>query len=238
MFPRIHASMSLLLVGLLAAGCADEDPNDPMVGDEGTTTAAAEEGSSGAPGSSGEAPGSSGGVESDTDTAGTSGGADETTGGGIDVDALYDCEDPDFMVLQPLSGPGIDPKTGAFLEPMQDSYVLHTTQILPKPEELGQFLELSQAVGEQLAQTEGLVGIGFAQEPNCGFFRTMGVWEDERSMIAFVGSGAHAQAMIKTSEISITGRTTSWTATAAEMPLTWEMAIEAVADVEPSAVYE
>jgi quinol monooxygenase YgiN len=243
MFPRTHAPLSLLLVGLLANGCADEDPGDPMAADEGTTTAAAEEGSSGeAPGSSGEAPGSSGEApgssgEAESDTAG-SGGTDETTGGGIDVDALYDCEDPDFVVFQPLSGPGIDPATGAFLEPMQDTYVLHTTQILPEPEQLEQFLGLSQAVIQEIAQTDGLVGFALAQEPNCGFFYTMGVWRDEQSMFALVASDSHVQAMTQTAEISITGRTASWTAPADQMPLTWEMAIAAIADVEPLPVYE
>jgi quinol monooxygenase YgiN len=234
MFVRTHSSSFLLLTGLLAVACVAEDPSDPMAAE---TTA--EDGSSGeAPGSSGEAPASTGEVGESTGAADSSGGAGETTGGGIDIDALYACEDPNFVVFQPLSGPGIDPETGAFLLPMQDTYVLHTTQILPKPEQLETFLELSQAVLEQLSETEGLVGIGLAQEPNCGFFRTMGVWEDEQSMIAFVGSGAHAQAMIQTSAVSVTGRTTVWTAAAAEMPLTWEMAIAEIADVEPLAVYE
>lgn len=228
MLTRIPATLSLLLVGSLAAACAGEDPGDPQADDAGTT--AAEDTDEAPAESSGEAPaGSSGGDE----TSGS-----ESTGGAIDVDALYDCEDPDFQVIQPLTGPGIDPMTGTLLEPMQDTYVLHTTQILVKPEELDAFLQLSGGVIEQLLQTEGLVGFALAQEPNCGFSRTMGVWESEQAMLAFVGSGAHAQAMVRTTEVSITGRTTAWTATAAEMPLTWEQALAAIADVEPSPIYQ
>ena len=235
MLTRIHSSMapmSLLLVGALAAGCAGEEPDDPMSAEEGSTTATEETGEAPAE-STGDAPEDTG----ETPDEGSSGGS-ETTGGGIDVDELYGCEDPDFAVFQPLMGPGIDPETGAFLEPLQESYVLHVTQILPKPEQLSQFLELSQGVLQGMGETQGLVGFGLAQDPNCGFFYTMGVWRDQQSIFAFVASDAHALAMSKTSEISITGRTTSWEAPASEMPLTWDMAKAALADVEPLAVYE
>lgn len=224
MLTRIGSLPSLSLLGLLMTACANEDPGDPMEAEEGTTAAVED---------TGEGPGSSGEPE-----PGSSGGADETTGGGIDVDALYDCVDPDFTVIQPLSGPGIDPATGELLAPLQDGYVLHTTQILVKPEKLEEFLALNVPIFEQLMQTEGLLGFALAQEPNCGFSRTMGVWESEAAMFAFVASGAHAQAMAKTTEVSITGRTTAWSVTADELPLTWELAFAAIADVEPSAVYE
>jgi len=233
MLMHIKATLSLLFVGSLAAACADEDPGDPMAAED-TGDAPAESSGSSSSGSSSSGSSSSG---SSSSGAGESTG-DETTGGAIDVDALYDCEDLDFQVIQPLTGPGIDPMTGTLLEPMQDTYVLHTTQILVEPEELDAFFQLSGAVIEQLLQAEGLVGFALAQEPNCGFSRTMGIWESEQAMFAFVGSGAHAQAMAQTTEVSITGRTTAWTATASEMPLTWEMALAAIADVEPSAVYE
>ena len=235
MLTRIHsfvAPLSLALVGLLAAGCADEEPGDPMAVDEGTT--AAEESGEVPGGTTGEAPGSTG----ETPDEESSGGGDETTGGGIDLDALYGCEEPSFQVFQPLSGPGIDPETGALLPPMQDTYVLHTTQILVKPERLEEFLALNVPIFEQLGQTEGLVGFSIASEPTCGFSRTMGIWESEQAMLAFVTSGAHLQAMAQTTEVSITGRTTSWTASADEMPITWDMALAAIDEVEPSAVYE
>lgn len=215
MLTRIHsflAPLSLALVGSLTAGCSGEDPDGPMGGGDGST---------------GEPP-----------EGESSGGGDESTGGGIDVDALYDCEEPSFQVIQPLSGPGIDPMTGSLVPPMQESYVLHTTQILVRPEKLEDFLALNMPIFEQLGQTEGLVGFALGMEPNCGFSRTMGIWESEQAMLAFVTSGAHLQAMARTTEVSVTGRTTSWTATADEMPLTWEMALAALDGVEPSAVYE
>lgn len=218
--------MPLLLAGsMLASACVDDpgDPGDPMAADEGTTT-------NDAPGSTGEPP-------DEPETAGASSdGADSS--GGLDLDAIYGCEEPDFQVIQPLSGPGIDPETGALLEPLQDSYVLHTTQILVGPEQFEAFLALNVPIIEQLAETDGLIGFALASEPNCGFSRTMGVWRDEQSLYAFVSSGAHLQAMAQTLDVSITGRTTSWTASVDQMPLSWEMALAAIDDVEPSAVYD
>jgi quinol monooxygenase YgiN len=239
MLTHIRSSMacsSLVLVGLLTGACADEDPEEPgdtMAADEGTTAAAEDTGEPPPSEDTGEPPAEDSGEPPADDSSG----GDETTGG-IDVDALYDCVESDFQVIQPLMGPGIDPETGALLPPMQETYLLHTTQILVKPEKLEEFLGLNFPIFEQLQQTEGLLGFALASEPNCGFSRTMGVWESEAAMLAFVTSGAHLQAMSQTTEVSITGRTTSWTVSADEMPLTWEMAMAEIADVEPSAVYE
>jgi quinol monooxygenase YgiN len=230
------ACSPLVLVGLLAVACAGEDSDDsgdPMAADEDTTAAAEDTGEPPAE-DTGEPPAEDTGEPPAEDSSG----GDETTGGDIDIDALYDCVESDLQVIQPLSGPGIDPMTGTLVPPMQDTYVLHTTQILVKPDKLEDFLGLNVPIFEQLGQTEGLVGFAIAMEPNCGFSRTMGVWESEAAMYGFVTSGAHLQAMAQTTEVSITGRTTSWTVSVDEMPLTWDMAIAAVAEVEPSAVYE
>lgn len=217
---------TLMLAGSLAgSGCTDDES---PAGDDGTS-----EGSTGA-----ASDGSDGGPASSTGAADETGEDGTSTGDAIDVDALYECEEPELVVVQPLVGPGIDPETGALLEPLQDEYVLHTTQIWVRPEEFERFLALGMAVGEQLGQTDGLVGFGLAYEPTCGFQRTMGIWRDEQSMLAFVGSGAHAEAMTMTREVSLTGRTTHWVAGADQMPLTWEMALEALADVEPSPFYD
>jgi len=220
---------SALLAGLwLASACVDE-PTEPMASDEPmASTSAGDDDDTGT--STGEPDPPAG-----ADSTGEEGGS---TGGGLDVDALYDCEEPDFQVIQPLSGPGIDPETGALLEPLQDDYVLHTTQILVMPDQLEPFFALNMPIFEQLAQTDGLIGFALATEPTCGFSRTMGVWRDEQSLLAFVGSGAHAQAMARAREVSITGRTTSWVVTADQLPLTWEMALAAIAEVEPSPVYD
>jgi hypothetical protein len=68
----------------------------------------------------------------------------------------------------------------------------------------------------------------------CGVSRTMGIWADEESMFAFVASDAHAEAMNRTAELSFTGKTTHWEATADElMELDWDVARERLLTTEP-----
>lgn len=164
---------------------------------------------------------------SDDDTAADAG----SDGTGADLDALYDCVDPGLVEARPLSGPGFDPETG-LVDP-QDTYLVSTTQILPLPERNEEFLALVAGIGDQLETQPGLVAYALAIEPTCGFARTLSVWRDETSMLAFVGSGAHADAMTQTFDIGVTGRVTHFVATADQMPISWELAIASIATVEP-----
>jgi hypothetical protein len=167
-------------------------------------------------------------------------GADPDTGGegssgGPDLAELYACEEPELTILFPFGGPGFDSMTGELVEPIADEYVVSTTQLLPKADAASQqaFFELTEAVVVELMQTPGLLGAGFAQEPNCGFMRTLTVWESEQAMFAFVSSDAHVEAMSQTFVVGVTGRVTSWTAPADEMPPSWEGAIAKIAEVDP-----
>jgi hypothetical protein len=214
---RLRSSTLLTSLFVLAACAADDD--DPDAADD-----------------TGEA------TDADTDD----GAADETGGGdgsggsgGPDVAELYACEDPDFTVVQPMFGPGFDPETGEMVEPLADEYVVSTTQILLKPDPAAQetFFELNNAVVAQLMQTPGFLGVSFASEPNCGFARTLGVWESEEAMYGFVTTGAHLEAMGQTFEVAVTGRTTSFTLPAAQMPPSWDVALEQIADVAPIGGY-
>ncbi|MFO0632702.1 MAG: antibiotic biosynthesis monooxygenase [Nannocystaceae bacterium] len=194
---------------------------DEAAGDDATDAASGSEGAGPTSGGASESGASDG-------SSGASSGADATT---ADLDALYDCVDPGLVEARPLSGPGFDPATG--LVDAQDSYVVSTTQILPIPEHNDRFLALVAAVGDQLESQPGLVAYALAVEPTCGFARTMSVWRDETSMLAFVGSGAHADAMTQTFEVGVTGRVTHFVATAEQMPISWELAIASIAEVEP-----
>lgn len=169
----------------------------------------------------------------DSTAAGSSGGGDSsgdattaTTGG--DPQDAYACVDPDFTVNMPLAGPGYDPDSG-LVDP-QATYVLSTTQALPRPEKLAEFGQLVGAAGMAAAQAPGLVAISFASEPNCGFQRTLTIWRDEAAMMAFVVGPEHAAAMSRASEVLLTGRTTHLTIDAAQVETGWEAALTAVAD--------
>lgn len=222
----------ILLVPLLAlwSGCGD----DSAAGDEtgGSDATAAAEASGGADAAS--AADTTAGAADDGTSA-----ADSSGSGGPDIAALYDCEEPELMIAQPLAGPGIDPETGALLDPIAGEYIVHTTQILPKSDADSQqaFFGLVGAISAQLMQTPGLVGFSLAVEPNCAFARTLGVWESEEAMYAFVSSGAHLDAMGQTFDVGVTGRVTHWTATAEELPPSWESAVARLSEVDPLGGY-
>lgn len=225
----------LSLASIVAlAGCTGGD-DEPEAADDtgGTTMTPADD-----DGSTGGDPDDTGGDTGDTGDSGD--GASSTGGsGGPDLAELYACEEPDLAIVQPLVGPGFDPETGALLEPVADEYVLSTTQILPKPDSESQqaFFEISDGVIAQLMQTPGFLGFSLAAEPTCGFARTLTVWESEEAMYGFVSTGAHAEAMGQTFVVGVTGRVTSWTAPAEDVPPSWEEAIAKIAEVEPIGGY-
>ena len=147
--------------------------------------------------------------------------------------ALYACEETEFVAFKTLSGPGYDEETGFVGQP-RESYVLHATQIYVRPEQEQTFLQVSGAVIGQLGTTPGLVAFSVGSDDGCGVARTIGVWESEEALYAFVGSGAHAEAMAQTAALSFTGRTTHWDATAEEvLSYDGDVARAKLADVEP-----
>lgn len=151
-----------------------------------------------------------------------------------DLDMLYDCEDPD-PIIQPLFGPGWDDETQSLRGEPQASYIVHTTQIMVDPDAEEIFDQLADDVIAQLMQTEGLIAIGFAGEPTCGFRRTTGVWANEAAMYRFVASGAHAQAMAMTRDVAVTARTTHFEVSAEELPLDWSELGDRIDEIAPGA---
>lgn len=233
-------TLTLALAGLLGVpACADDD-SDPMA-EGGTTTAeeaTTDEQDDDAVASAGETDpteddDTSGGDDPTGQTDPT--GEDDTTGAG--ADELYDCEDPNIIIV-PMVGPGFDPETGDYVGPPQDSFVAHTTLAVVTDEGMEEFMTVNDMVVAQLMQTPGVLGVGFAIEPECGFLRTIGLWEDEGSLYTFVASGAHLEAMQQAPDLSIGGKTTHWEIDAGAMPLTWDMALGYLDDVEPSPLYE
>jgi quinol monooxygenase YgiN len=219
-----------LAVAIALSACVDDDGQAADATDDGGTTLAPGDGEATEADSGSDLdPTTSGG-----DTTGDEPGDSGSTGDPIDIDALYACEDPDLIVVRPLSGPGIDPETG-LLEPLEPSYVASATIIMLEPDDDSQreFQMLNAAVVEALEQSDGMVGYGLAFEPNCGFGRTVSLWRNEAAMYAFVGSNAHAQAIARAGAISITGKTTSWEVTAKEAAFSWETAREELGKVDP-----
>ncbi len=156
-----------------------------------------------------------------------------------DLDALYACRDVSFQVFRPLASEHFDPAQGGLLSAApQASYIVHSTQIFVKEDKMPDFLQTNATVTAQLDQTEGMIAYSLAGDAGCGDLRTLGIWASEQAMYAFVGSGAHAQAMTQVNELALTGRVTHWTATAEEVnALDWPTAMDKIADVDPLAGY-
>lgn len=223
---------TILLSSLLttAAGCGDDASDETSAAQTDTEPASETSMTTDDPTAAGTSGSSTSSADEDSEA-----GSSESEGG-PDLAMLYECEDSGFMEFGPLVGPGFDPKSG-WLEPLQDSYIAHSTQILVHPDQMDAFFEVSGAVQAQLAETPGLVAVAFAAEPTCGFVRTLGIWRSDKDMYTFVGTGAHAEAMARTLELSVTGKTVSWEISAEGGPPTWASAFDELGAVEPSGVY-
>jgi len=205
----------------LASGCPSDDDDDEAADD------AADDGTEDADDDDADDD-----AASTDDDAGTTddGAADSSTG--LDLDALYDCEDPMITEARPLVGPGYDPAMGGLVDP-QETYIVSATQILVRPEKQQEFFEVASAVSAELDQTDGMVAYALAIEPTCGFSRTISVYRSQEAMIGFVASEAHSIAIQQSGELGITGKVTHWEMSADEFPPTWETAREHLAEIAP-----
>jgi hypothetical protein len=149
----------------------------------------------------------------------------------------FACLGEDF-VPSPLAGPGIDPQTGAIVGKPAAKYVLHTTQAVLDPQTAADFLGLTTPVIDQVMQADGLVGVSLASDMNCGFARTLGIWESEEAMYEFVYAGAHAQAISVAPDLTLTGRFTHFDIEPTDIDKAWDLAFAALEHVEPPPIYD
>jgi hypothetical protein len=202
---------ALMMLLALATACTADDDDDPAQNDDESTEAVADD---------------------DSDGSSSDGSADESSTG-VDVDALWDCNETMLLEARPLVGPGYDAEMGGLLEPLQDTYVVATTKVFVPPQKQEDFLGLADTVTLELDATPGMVAYGLSFESTCGFFRTLSVYRSEEEMYGFVLSDPHAVAMSRYSELVTTGKTTSWVLPADEFPPTWAMADDHLDPISP-----
>ena len=175
-------------------------------------------------------------AEETTDSETTAGEttAGETSDSDAEILELYDCVEPN-LAASPLMGPGYNPEMG-LLDPVADSYVAHTTQIYVREDDpsAAEFDEHVNTIVEELMQSEGLIAYSLGGDPTCGFARTLGVWRDEESMLAFAFSDAHVAAMVVASSLALTDRVTHWDITADDLPDLWTQALEQIEGIQPN----
>jgi hypothetical protein len=214
---RPRTASFTILVALATACATNED--DTMAASAGESENSADD-ESGAPAESSDS-----GDEDSSEV----GGDDSSTG--VDVDALWECEDEMVADVRVLVGPGYDAAMGGLLEPLQGTYTVSTTKAWVTMEQQAAFLEMSDLVTAELEATPGMVAYGLGIEPSCGFFRTLSIYRSQEDMFGFVFSDAHSEAISRAGELTTTGKTTSWELSADEFPPTWAMADEKLTNV-------
>ena len=120
---------------------------------------------------------------------------------------------------------------GGLQAPLQDEYVVSTTALHFKREAFSDFLQLSNAASAEAAATPGNVGVALGLSNGCDFARTITVWRSVEDMFLFVQSPAHAEAMMRTEEVAVTGAVTYEMLPAADIPISWERARDLIKDV-------
>jgi hypothetical protein len=150
---------------------------------------------------------------------------------------LYQCVETDFGDVHSLSGPGYDPETG-IIGTSQDTYVVSTTLFYWKPEMTDEVYQTGGRVMGQISDSPGMVAYAVGTDETCLVARQLSVWRSEEDLYAFVLSGAHAEAIGSTLDVSLTGRGTHWTITADELAtLDWDTARAKLDEVEMHPIY-
>ena len=174
----------------------------------------------------------SGGGSSTTSSATVGSTASSTqTGSGGSTPA---CVEDDLVELGPFGGPGFDASKGGLVGTPLDSDVVATTVLTERPEAQAKFFQLSTAAIGRANQSDGFIGFSVGTSKKCGTARTITVWKSPEAMMTFVASPEHAACMAASSEVSVTGSFTMGTATAAEVPPSFETARAKLVGVAPA----
>ena len=125
-----------------------------------------------------------------------------------------------------FDGPGSDAE-GPFL-----AVATHT---MAKSGAVGDFGDAVKRIDDQLAESDGFVGVAYRGRLLGRERWTLTVWEDEDSLYAFSSSGAHLEAMEDTPNLIDGVYTASWWLD--ELPPSWDDAEAALAEVEPETPF-
>jgi len=87
----------------------------------------------------------------------------------------------------------------------------------------------SYKVEKQLIETQGLIGYSMGSKPWSKQFWTVSVWEDEAALMAFAFGGAHKDTMSRLHNDMGATKFARWKVLGADVPLTWEVALEKAA---------
>jgi len=131
-----------------------------------------------------------------------------------------------------FAGPGVDKSTGQLM-PLPGTAVMSTTYITIRSDPGAQkrFNQVMYPILKEIGSSPapGLLGVTLGSSPACSTARTLTVWKDEMSMLAFVMGSAHAAAVASVGEISTGGSTvTSWPSSDPK-DASWQVAAQHIA---------
>lgn len=152
-----------------------------------------------------------------------------------DVAVLAACVETDFE-YPPFMGPAFDPETGALVEPLPEGHVVATTAGWSQLNEASQQLlsDHSERSIEDLFTRDGLLGATFGGSGSCGAARTLTIWRDEASLMAFVAGPVHMTAIREALHATRAWETTHWTGSAGAEAPSWDDARARLAAVRAS----
>jgi hypothetical protein len=141
-----------------------------------------------------------------------------------DPATLDDCEEIDLDVF-PWTGALFDPATGEQAGPLPETYLVATTAgwTGETEQDVEILAEYSQLVMEDLFTREGLLGATLGTSETCSVGRTLSMWRDEESLVAFVTGEAHTEAINVALPHTRAWETTHWTETSEALP-DWDLA--------------
>jgi hypothetical protein len=144
-----------------------------------------------------------------------------SSGGPVDVGELAACPEDDIMIL-PWAGPAFDQATGELVAPLPLPHIVATTAGWPKADGWELLNMQSNVVIGDVFAREGLLGATFGISMACGSARTITLWQDEASMMAFVVGEAHSTAIATALPSTRAWETTTWSEATDDQPPTWD----------------
>ena len=139
--------------------------------------------------------------------------------------ALSECDEADFVAL-PWTGSAFDSESGELIEPLRPPYVIASTVGWAKtdPEAIEMLGDSTGRIIDDALAREGLLGGTFGSSRSCGAARTLTIWRDEESMLEFVWSGLHLEAISLAEATMQSFGHVHWTETESTVAPTWTLA--------------
>ncbi|MEO0601823.1 MAG: antibiotic biosynthesis monooxygenase [Myxococcota bacterium] len=135
----------------------------------------------------------------------------------------------------PFSGPGF--QDGALVNEADGPYFAVATRAIIASGQRSAFNEHVGRIRDQLEETEGCIGYELRGRVPGREVWTLTVWESEDAMLAFMTSGAHAEAMRTATELVAEFDSAAFEVEEDDLPVAWDRVEEALAEAPAPTRY-